>query len=74
VAEIVLKLQQLAPIEFALEQEQSRLRKVDRPYLAANISAIRTRFGWTPKSTVDDALIDLWNEPDLSPALMAKYQ
>ena len=74
VAEICAKLQRVAPIEFSLNQEQSRLRKVDRPHLAADINEIHARFGWSPQATVDDALADLWREPDLSPALMGKYQ
>jgi len=74
VAEIVTKLQRLVTVEFTTEQEASRLRKVDRPHLAADISEIRNRFGWTPQATIDDALADLWREPDLSPVLTAKYQ
>ena len=31
-------------------------------------------FGWTPQATIDDALADLWREPDLSPVLAGKYQ
>jgi UDP-glucose 4-epimerase len=74
VAEIVEKLRQVAPIEFIVEEEQARLRKVDRPHLAADIDEIRERFGWTPQATVDDALADLWREPDFCPALEAKYR
>jgi len=74
VAEIVEKLRLVAPIKFTVEEEQARLRKVDRPHLAADIREIRQRFGWTPQSTVDDALADLWREPDFCPALEAKYR
>ncbi|HJU33007.1 MAG TPA: NAD-dependent epimerase/dehydratase family protein [Hyphomicrobiaceae bacterium] len=74
VAEIVEKLKQITANGFALEQEQVRLRKVDRPFLAADITEIRARFGWTPQASIDDALADLWREPDLAPALMAKYR
>ena len=74
VAEIVAKLKAVAKIDFSLEQEQSRLRKVDRPHLAADISEIATRFGWTPQSTIDDALADVWREPDLTPELARKYR
>jgi UDP-glucose 4-epimerase len=73
VAEIVDKLKQIALIDFALEQEQSRQRKVDRPHLAADIHEIHSRFGWTPQATVDDALADLWREPDFAPSLAEKY-
>ena len=51
VAELVDKLKAVAKIDFSLEQEQSRLRAVDRPHLAADISRIASRFGWAPQST-----------------------
>lgn len=73
VAEIVAKLKDVAMIDFSLEQERSRLRSVDRPYLAADIREIRARFGWTPQVNIDDALADLWREPDLTPELARKY-
>ena len=73
VAELVDKLKAVAKIDFSLEQEQSRLRAVDRPHLAADISRIASRFGWAPQSTIDDALADAWREPDLTPELARKY-
>ena len=74
VEEIVSKLKTVAKIEFAVEQEDARLRKVDRPHLKADINQITSEFGWIPKATIDDALADLWREPDLCPALEGKYQ
>jgi UDP-glucose 4-epimerase len=74
VAELVAKLKSVAMIDFSLEQEQSRLRKVDRPHLAADISKISSRFGWMPLSTIDDALADAWREPDLTAELAGKYR
>jgi UDP-glucose 4-epimerase len=74
VAELVAKLRNVAMIDFSLEQEPSRLRKVDRPHLAADISRIASRFGWTPQRTIDDALADVWREPDLTPELAGKYR
>lgn len=74
VAEIVEKLKLIAGIEFTVEQQPSRLRKVDRPYLAADIGEINVRFGWRPEATVDEALADTWREPDLAPALAGRYQ
>jgi UDP-glucose 4-epimerase len=73
VAEIVDKLRDVAMIDFKLEQEQSRLRAVDRPHLAADIGEINARFGWSPQSTIDDALADVWREPDFTPELAGKY-
>ncbi len=74
VAEIVAKLKTVANIDFSLEQEQSRLRAVDRPHLTADIREINTHFGWSPESSIDDALADVWREPDLTPELAGKYR
>ncbi|MCC7250778.1 NAD-dependent epimerase/dehydratase family protein [Hyphomicrobium sp.] len=74
VAELVAKLKSVTMIDFALEQEQSRLRKVDRPHLAADIGRIASRFGWVPKATIDDALADAWKEPDMTAELAGKYR
>ena len=74
VDEILHKLRDIAQIGFALEQDSERVRAVDRPFLAADTTQIRRHFGWEPAFTIDDALKDLWREPDLSASLTAKYQ
>lgn len=74
VDEILHKLRDIAQIRFALEQDSERVRAVDRPFLAADTTQIRSRFGWEPAFTIDDALKDLWREPDLSASLTARYQ
>jgi UDP-glucose 4-epimerase len=74
VDEILHKLSDISQIRFELEQDSERVRAVDRPFLAADTTQIRSRFGWEPAFTIDDALKDLWREPDLSASLTAKYQ
>ena len=74
VEEVLHKLRAIADIEFELEQDGSRIRPVDRPFLAADTTQIRRRFGWVPAFTIDDALRDLWRAPDLARALVEKYQ
>jgi UDP-glucose 4-epimerase len=74
VAEIVRKLRRIAGVKFSLEQDRERVRAVDRPYLAADNALIKRVFGWVPLHTIDEALTDLWREPDLTDALMAKYR
>jgi UDP-glucose 4-epimerase len=74
VAEIVEKLRHIVPTPFQVEEESSRRRAVDRPHLEADITEIRRRFGWTPQANIDDALADLWREPDFCPALDGKYR
>lgn len=71
---VIPKLRKIAGIEFAVEKDVTRVRKVDRPHLAADISRIQSLFGWNPTYTIDDALADLWREPDLAADLIAKYQ
>ncbi|RXT55112.1 epimerase [Bosea sp. Tri-44] len=73
VDEILHKLRDIAQIRFSLEEDSARLRPVDRPVLIADTTQIRQRFGWKPSFTIDDALRDLWREPDLAASLTAKY-
>ncbi len=74
VAEIVEKLRLVVPDPFTVEEDLSRRRAVDRPHLEADITEIRRRFGWTPQADIDEALADLWREPDFCPALEGKYR
>lgn len=74
VAEVVSKLRLVSGIDFEIRQDESRLRKVDRPYLAANIERISRHFNWRPERTIDDAIRDLWTDPDLATDLTARYR
>lgn len=74
VAQIVRRLRRITKVPFSLEQDDSRVRAVDRPYLAADNTQIRQLFGWSPRHTLDQALADLWREPDLADSLMARYR
>jgi UDP-glucose 4-epimerase len=74
VSDILERLRGTAGISFTVQQDSSRLRKVDRPNLAADIGHIQRVFGWKPRFTIDDAIADLWRNPDLTKDLTAKYQ
>lgn len=74
VAAVVRKMRRIAGVKFSLERDRERVRAVDRPYLAADNALIKHVFGWSPLHTIDEALADLWREPDLADALMAKYR
>ena len=74
VEEILRKLREIANIDFSFEQDSDRVRAVDRPFLAADTTQIQQRFGWSPSFTIDDALRDLWREPDLASSLAEKYR
>jgi UDP-glucose 4-epimerase len=68
------KLRRISGIEFSVEHDTARTRKVDRPHLAADIGRIQQLFGWKPAHTIDDALADLWRNPDLAAELTEKYK
>jgi UDP-glucose 4-epimerase len=74
VASVLRKLRRIAGIRFALERDQSRIRAVDRPFLAADNRLIQRLFGWRPEHTIEDALTELWRDPDLPDALLARYR
>lgn len=74
VAEIVEKMRAVSGIDFEVHQDNSRLRRVDRPFLAADIRRVSQHFGWSPERTIDDAIRDLWINPDLASSVTARYQ
>ncbi|RXF70947.1 NAD-dependent epimerase/dehydratase family protein [Hansschlegelia zhihuaiae] len=73
VAEVLRKLRRIAGVKFTIEQDEGRIRTVDRPHLAADIRRIQQLFGWEPRLSIDEALADLWINPDLSERLIARY-
>ncbi len=74
VSEILGKLRRITEIDFTVESDPARIRAVDRPVLAADITRIRDLFGWEPAYSIDAALADLWARPDLCAHLTAKYR
>ena len=66
VAQIVKKIRAVSGIDFEIHQNDSRLRKIDRPFLAADIHRMSQYFGWRPERSIDDAIRDLWSNPDLA--------
>jgi len=74
VEEVVRGLRKVSGTDIVIDQEASRIRPVDRPCLAADIARIRQHFGWQPRLTLEDALIDLWRAPELPDGLVVKYQ
>jgi UDP-glucose 4-epimerase len=74
VAELLEMLSGIAGQKFTIDRDSKRLRKVDRPFLCADISRIRDRFGWSPERTLEDALRDIWADPDIPQSLLDKYR
>jgi UDP-glucose 4-epimerase len=74
VLDIARKLRRISGLPFTLEQDSARTRAVDRPVLAADVSRIHALFGWRAQRTLDDALTDMWRDPDLADNLTAPYR
>nr|WP_321983106.1 NAD-dependent epimerase/dehydratase family protein [uncultured Lichenicoccus sp.] len=69
VEEMIQRLRDVSGQPFAIRHDPGRARAVDRPFLGASIEEIRSRFGWAPRFSIDDAIRDLWRNPDLSDEL-----
>jgi UDP-glucose 4-epimerase len=72
VYQMVEKLSSVVGEELTIESDPTRLRAVDRPLLRANISKIGEKYGWSPRLTLDNTLQRLWQDPDMSPELLAR--
>ncbi|MGB3482380.1 MAG: NAD(P)-dependent oxidoreductase [Mycobacterium sp.] len=69
VDEILTQMRTTLNLEFTVQQDPTRMRAVDRPYLGADISRIAEVFGWHPQHDLGDTLTRTWADPDLSAGL-----
>lgn len=69
VEEIIEQLRNESGQSFTVHHDPDRARAVDRPFLGASIAEIQLRFDWAPRLTINDAIRDLWRDPDLSNGL-----
>jgi UDP-glucose 4-epimerase len=73
VLELLDKIKAVGKIDFEIEQDTKRIRKVDRPYLFADTSKIQNLFGWKPKFKLEDTIQAMLEQPDLPAYLVKKY-
>lgn len=52
--------------------DPARVRASDRPHLAAATARMRDHYGWTAQRTLEDALRDLWADPDIPASLLER--
>lgn len=74
VSELLEHLREICGIDFKVEKDLARMRPSDRPYLAADIRRIEQRFQWQPEFGIREALIDLWNNPDVPQEWIDRYR
>ena len=70
VYELVEVLSEVSGQDFTIETDPTRVRKSDRPFLAADNAKMRERYGFSPKLKLADALRELWANPDVPAALL----
>ncbi|MBI4306875.1 MAG: NAD(P)-dependent oxidoreductase [Chloroflexi bacterium] len=63
VSGLVEIIQRNWPSPFKVLQDESRLRKVDRPCLVADVSGLRGLIGWVPESSLENELAALLKAP-----------
>jgi UDP-glucose 4-epimerase len=74
VSELLDLIKRNGTFDFEVQQDPKRMRKVDRPFSGANNSRIGNLFGWSPKYSIEDTLVEMFNNPDLPKTLTKKYQ
>lgn len=74
VAELLDYLRACSGIDIQVETDPARMRKSDRPFLAADITTIGERFQWSPRWGIAEALADLWQHPDIPASWVERYR
>lgn len=70
VEEMVAAFAETMGEDLTIEADPDRMRSVDRPFAAADAETIRREYSWSPRFSFADSIRDLWNAPDVSPALL----
>lgn len=60
VEELLARLEMIIDDEIDVQTDPTRVRKVDRPHLGADISRMRDYFGWSPQVSLMTALTQTW--------------
>lgn len=74
VEELLNRLRMITEIDIQVKQATERMRKTDRPFLLPDTTRIEQLFGWQSQVTIDEALERIWEDPQLSDALMERYR
>ncbi len=61
IAEALERLRAVSGVSAEVREDPERIRPVDLPLLLGDSNRLR-RLGWEPRRSLDDALLDLWND------------
>jgi len=70
VRELLDRLSMLVGFNIDVEVDAARVRAVDRLNLLSDNSRMRTLFAWEPSHGINDALSNIWANPDFSPRVI----
>ncbi len=70
VYELVDELARVCDLPFEIETDPARVRKSDRPYLAADTGRMASRYGWQRRMNLRSSLQELWRSPDIPQSLL----
>lgn len=74
VSELVDMMRNVSGLDITVEQDPSRMRPSDRPFLMADNSKLQKMFDWQPEHTIEKVIEEMWGNPDLPKSLLQKYQ
>ncbi len=74
VDEILERLQSVLGCKFEVRQSKDRMRAVDRPFLGADITRIKEKFGWAPQHSLESSLERAWASRDSLPDLRGRLK
>lgn len=74
VDEILERLRSVLGLTFEVRQSPDRMRAVDRPFLGADISRIKEKFGWRPQYSLESSLQRAWASRDSLPDLRGRLK
>lgn len=74
VSDLLEHLKAVSGIPIEIQTDPMRTRASDRPFLSARSDRIRDQFGWVPRMSLRDALVDLWHSPELPESWIDKYR
>lgn len=69
VDDILARMRSVLGLQFEVQQDPTRMRAVDRPFLGADITRIGEVFGWRPQHALDETLTRTWANPEFLPDL-----
>jgi nucleoside-diphosphate-sugar epimerase len=67
--ELLDHVREICGIDFTINKDLSKFRKVDNPVILASISKLEGSLGWKPEYTIKETLKLTWEDDEVLPFL-----